>query len=426
MEVVLLKMPYLIDSTAVHDLENPTMRSVRECLKVGYSHIEYSPYSTYQSISSSEAADFIIQQLHKQTTEHILVKGYSNTTIEASIQNVLNTLHLSQCKIHFRNYSHKIDKLPQPNKIEHIGSPNSDVHQMLTEAYKDFSYKENPIPYMSIVVTGRHDNFSGGYMMRSQNTLTSIDYALSQVPLANIEVVFVDYATAETTTLLSEEFVIGPNLRNKVRFIIVPPKSHEKLCEKLNKKIAFFEYIAKNIGTRRSFGKFVLTANTDDLFSKNDGITMMELIGNVTEIWKLRKMDINQRCGHGSYRFAIVDSSDAFSKKSYPCATGDFLLLSKDLWDAVQGFNELPANPGVDTVFQARMMKFAPGFARMFVYPLIIHQRHPRQNMFRPSVANSEEVLNEYTCKGTCKLCSPYYDSDDWGLKNENFSVIIR
>jgi hypothetical protein len=226
---------------------------------------------------------------------------------------------------------------------------------------------------------------------------------------------------------------------------------HLGLVTKLNKSISFLEYIAKNIGIRRARGKFVLSTNPDDLLPSsffdliaahqfNSGIfyravrwdnrvntsqTIPELARGLNEQWTIQNWNVNQRCMIRRDRFKLIDSQKAYESDSFPCGGGDFLLLSKKMWDAVEGFNEFPANPNVDAIFTARLMKFVPGYAQLVVHPLILHQRHVKRNVFRPAVDNHTDYMNEYCCWGVCKICGKFADTVDWGLSASQFEDVV-
>ncbi|KAH0791394.1 Methyltransferase FkbM family [Histomonas meleagridis] len=326
---------------------------------------------------------------------------------------------------------------------------------MLEDSYKNFQIKENPQKkfYCSIVVPGRNDKYGIGFENRLQNFLNAIEYGIKTVPLADVEVIFVDYATPIENPLLSDVINVSKTFTGKVRFIVVPPNAHRTLEERYQTKYGFLEYVAKNIGVRRSQGKIILTTNADCLFPteffeliaghqfntaviyrgnrwnlnntmlERNNITMNEFIKIISETWRLKNMELSEWCTDFTNRFAVIDSCDEYYKKECSCAPGDFQMLSKDMWHAMQGFNELPANYATDSVFIARIMKLIPGYMRMFVHPLFFHQNHEgkaKQNRF----PKEKKVKKDYCCIGNCIACGPYYDCDDWGLAEYAFDEV--
>ncbi|KAH0792315.1 Methyltransferase FkbM family [Histomonas meleagridis] len=431
------------------------MRAVRECLKVNYTNVEYLPFLKYESITSDEVAKFVMNVFNPKG--HILLKGHSTIDIESAVKIALKSANISKCSVHFHNYSHKVSYNSKYNFKKFIGQKDTDVKTLIADAYKGFKLKQNPDKkyYASIVLTGRNDGYGIGFENRAQNFLKAIDYALKVVPLADVEIVLVDYATPVKNKLLSEVLKVPSGLHDKIRFIVVPPSVHTMLEERYQTKYDFLEYVAKNIGIRRLFGKFILTTNADCLFPteffeliaahqfnsavvyrgnrwdlkpdtlKTHNITMDNLIKIISETWTVSNMDIVQWCTDFDYRFAVIDSCREYKRKAASCAPGDFQMLSKYMWEAVQGFNEVPANPATDSVFIARMMKLMPGYMPMFVHPLFLHQYHNQSYGKRKIFPKEKPAKNDYCCIGNCISCAPFYDRNDWGLINYTFREIM-
>ena len=219
-----VEMPYLVDSELFKDIENPTMRAVRECRKVGYTNVEYAPFKEFHSISSKDAAKFLIKQLQNFKNEHILIKGYSRMDVKSSIQVALKSVGISKCSLHISSYSHTINPLSIPDKVKYIGSQNDSVSSMIFNAYSNFSRPEKKRPYLTFLTTGRNDQYSKNFETRIQNYLKTLSYGVKQSPLANIEVLIVDYGTPENMTSLGDVLHVEPYLKGKMRFIIVPQK----------------------------------------------------------------------------------------------------------------------------------------------------------------------------------------------------------
>jgi hypothetical protein len=450
-----VEVPNLVDHLAFHDLENPMIRAVRECRISGRSFIEHAPGATVDSFTANEVSKFVRRQIKDENDlrkGRFAIHGNTNVTVEQAVRIAVDAAGFGTCNLSFAPYPHRIPKVSDTNHQAIVGASDANVTAMIAQSFRDFSRQEKDSPYFSIVVVGRHDNFSKGFEDRAQNFLDTIDCHLQSVPLADIEIVFVDYATpVSDTTLLHEVLRVGEHLKGRVRFVIVPPESHSHLLRRLNASISFPEYIAKNIGIRRSRGKFVLTTNPDDLLSlrlfehiasrefntallyraprwDNRDTTFYpipDLVRGLSEPWDMRTWDVNQRCHVSVHRFSVINSSEALDAKLFPCGAGDFILMSKKLWDSVEGFNEFPANPNVDMLFFGRMMKFVPGFVQMVMYPLILHQRHVKRNIYRPSIVNTSDLVSEYACTGGCTRCGQFAETVNWGLSDERFKEVV-
>ena len=121
-------------------------------------------------------------------------------------------------------------------------------------------------PYISIVMAGRNDNYGNDFNYRLQNCLTWTIRNTEKFEIPT-EIVFVNYNPITENPAIPEIINIPQNLRfTPIRFITVPEDVHEQFNDPdKRRKVPLYEYIAKNIGIRRSTGEFILSANPDIL-----------------------------------------------------------------------------------------------------------------------------------------------------------------
>ncbi|KAH0790295.1 hypothetical protein GPJ56_005868 [Histomonas meleagridis] len=439
------EIPHIVDSKALYDLENPIMRTLLECKKVGYAYVESPTSLLYHSVTSDEVAELIYEQLQRHFKAHIAIRGSKQTKAETAIKTALEAANISNCSINFANSSHKPYYPYYFHWVEVLGKTAS-AEKIIKNEFEDFKAVTDSDVYLSIVVTNRNHGYYSGSEARVENFLKSIDYGLQRMPLANIELIVVDYSN-NNNKLLSDNIKIPNHLQGKVRFIKVPATTHQALESRFNVKQAFFEYVARNIGIRRSRGKFILTTNTNCIFSTeffeliasrqlNPGIVYQskqlnikkdanysidELITELPEIWTLNKMNIFD---HPEYedKISIIQSCDDLNNKTHH-TLNNFHLLSRDLWYAIQGYNEIPYNNVNSKVFMSRIMKLVNGYVRMYMQPMILYQTDDEGI---EEMQNEREIINEYCCDGKCKSCGPYYDSDNWGMAGQEFEEILK
>ena len=411
-KAVVFEVPSFIDYNVVNDPNNLFVHSIAEYYKT--MKIRDLNGTQVTSLTAREIASSIVSSIEERKKQKIVEKE------SFTITNFTDILVNSQ------NYPEFISKAVKHN----YDTPNE--------------------PYLSIVVVGRHDNFSKGFEERAQNFLDTIAEHSKKLPLANFEIVFVDYGTPRETTTLSKTFKIKEALKGKIRFIVVPVESHVKLTKRMNQTVSFYEYIAKNIGVRRSTGKFILTTNPDDLISIDffemiereeltDGLlyranrwsckedtkntlSTSQIIEKLQSPWEIKRQNLSSRCPTNIKKTVWFSDSQTLKNEAWSCGAGDFLMLSKEMWRSVQGFNEFPGNANVDALFLGKLMKFVPGYARTIIRSPIVHQYHPRRNIFRPSVKHHEELMIDYACEASCKDLGPYEDAQDWGLADEVFA----
>ncbi|OHS99024.1 hypothetical protein TRFO_08576 [Tritrichomonas foetus] len=431
------QIPLYIDSEVFYDPHNFIAHTMAECIKTNNSNIhkllnlfDINMIEANSNVSLN-SIDHILS--HKLTSEQIVSqKNISLNSILHYIKTEIN------CNL----------ALKQVSNVSINNNNENEFLQTIVQNITQYMVKDDK-PFVSIVIVGRHDGFSNGFEERTQHFFTSISQHLKNAPLANFEIVFVDYATPTENKKLSEIFQFDETLKKKIRFINVPVKSHYRLNRELNAKVSFYEYIAKNIGIRRAKGKFILTTNPDNLYNSdffdkiqrkqfNDGIlyrtnrfsckegikyNINELIHILNDTpWSLNdQFELASRCPTNLKGTSFEISVSSLQKDAWPCGAGDFLMMSAKMWDAVGGFNEFPGNANVDALLLGKMMKFVPGYIRFMMRAPIVHQYHPRKNIFRPAVRNHEEMMRSYACSCECKILGKFQDNDNWGLNDETY-----
>ena len=405
----IIEIPYFVDYEMYYDENNVLVHQISKMLARNEPLIDNEfDISNISSFTSKDLSQLILDKIEKKNLYTKIET--SNVVTEEQLETIKENV-----KIHF-------------DKMRNI--------------------KRNP--YLSIVIVGRNDNFSKGFEKRAQNFLSVIENYTYEVPLADFEIVFVDYATPIEEKPLSEVMKIeNPLFREKVHFIKVPLKTHHMLTQKLNQTLSFYEYIAKNIGVRRANGTFILTTNPDDILPIDffemisrkdftDGLLYRSMrwsckedteehmtVNDIEELlkspWDVKHQDLSMRCPTNIKKTVWFTDIQTLEKEAWSAGAGDFLMLSKDMWDVIHGFNEYPGNANVDALFLGKLMSFVPGYVRTFIRSPIIHQYHPRRNIYRPAVQHHEQLMRKYACSASCPSLNVYEDNPDWGLINELF-----
>ncbi|MCB0638458.1 MAG: hypothetical protein KDC54_17635 [Lewinella sp.] len=122
-------------------------------------------------------------------------------------------------------------------------------------------------PYLSIVVSGRNDNYGGDFERRLQRFVDRLTYLIEKYQLPT-ELLLVNYNPLADRPGL-EQMIQWPAGRRhlRIRMITVPPDVHRQFIDpSIRKTLPFFEFVAKNIGLRRATGAFILATNADILF----------------------------------------------------------------------------------------------------------------------------------------------------------------
>lgn len=243
-------------------------------------------------------------------------------------------------------------------------------------------------PYLSIVVASRNDDHGGDILKRMQLFVGGLLEQARRYSFP-IELVFVEWNPPENRPLLHEVLPKpSPEDCLTLRYITVPASIHSRYRRAHD--IPLFQMIAKNVGIRRARGAFILCTNVDILFSdalfrlladrtfKQDTYyraNRCDVPDGIDPQWSLDQQlawcgqNIIKRWGRdsrykninlemvglqnkGSAKKWLFDKMAlgttlfwSRQKKSYHqldlFACGDFTLMSREAWTAIQGYVEL-------------------------------------------------------------------------------------
>ena len=202
-----------------------------------------------------------------------------------------------------------------------------------------------PPPFLSIVVTGRHDNYGGDFNERFFTALRFNHQRLAERHVA-FEVILVEWNPIPDRPTLSEVVAREcPELGGVLRRVVVPAEYHRALTQ--NPRIPYLEYPAKNVGLRRATGSFVLVSNTDILLGHHvvDVIASRRLRPGV--VYRAPRYDI--KLGADQLRIgwdALQNPANhirrpTLSPPLYAGGSGDFALADRETFHVLRGYNEV-------------------------------------------------------------------------------------
>ena len=201
-------------------------------------------------------------------------------------------------------------------------------------------------PYVSIVLTGRNDDFGGDFNGRFFRALRFNHHELSKAGVSH-EFVFVEWRPVEDRPLLSEvlEEEFAALAPSQLRCYVVDPRYHDAYS--LNPRLQFQEFLAKNVGIRRAHGLFILTTNTDIYFSRG----IIERLGSRSLenriLYRAARCDLKSHIDVSHVDWQVLEDSrnydivNAIYPPLFTNASGDFLLTDYDSYHRLRGFNEL-------------------------------------------------------------------------------------
>jgi len=201
-------------------------------------------------------------------------------------------------------------------------------------------------PYITIVITGRNDDFGGDFNGRLFGALEFNHAHLSERGIPH-EFVFVEWRPLSGKPWLSEVLCDRyPQLVPHTLMCYVADEAYHDAYS-LNQKLQFQEFIAKNIAIRRCRAAYILTTNTDVYLSRGvlDLLEKRALAPRV--LYRTVRIDLKDNIGAVGMDFSVLEDERNYDHVNqieppyYTNASGDFLLLDRDSYQELRGFNEV-------------------------------------------------------------------------------------
>lgn len=240
-------------------------------------------------------------------------------------------------------------------------------------------------PYLSIVLTGRNDGYGSDFVGR---LLRTIEFNHRQLTTRAVphEVVLVEWAPPPDRPLLADIICEQlPDMTTIVRTITVDAEYQSTLS--LNPKLAYLEYIAKNVGVRRAAAPFVLASNCDIYLGKK----VLDVIGGralaAGAIYRAARYDLKLGLDESRIDWdALEDISNLATPPKdirpplFGPGTGDFILADRDTWHGLRGFNEVyrVGRVGLDRNFIVKAR--SSGVTIEDIGGPVYHVNHPGSN----------------------------------------------
>lgn len=284
------------------------------------------------------------------------------------------------------------------------------------------------LPYLSVVITGRNDDYGVDFLGRITTFVRSLDHQARRSP-GKIELVVVEWNPESDKPSLRDVLPACDNIFLSI--ITVPAEIHNTL----NTKIPVLEMYGKNTGARHSMGQFVLITNPDIVFTQElvDWMCSGKLDHDTfyrTDRYDFHSDGISEHdpgeyvdfaaqhtfvahCAQGSVpvnlgcRLGQLPSTHR-GPHLHTNASGDFMLLSRKALDRINGlFTSLEHRWHNDSYSVIRMDWL--GLKQVvLINPLcIFHQHHERVGADHPW--NIEQALKLGRTLGP----------DDWGLAGQ-------
>jgi hypothetical protein len=197
-------------------------------------------------------------------------------------------------------------------------------------------------PYLTIILTGRNDDFGGDF---NQRLLAAAEFNHRHLLGHGIphEYLFVEWSPIRDKPFLAE--ILKAELPWWDRLYVVDPAWHRHFS--VNPKLVFMEFFAKNVGLRRARGRFVLTTNTDIWLSRGVFEALASSALEVGSLYRCIRIDLRRDIGYQGITFEVLEHPDSLLRTNlvvpdlYANGAGDFILLDRDSYLDMGGFNEV-------------------------------------------------------------------------------------
>jgi hypothetical protein len=272
---------------------------------------------------------------------------------------------------------------------------------------------------LSIVLTGRNDNYGGDFGTRMMRALR-----FNWPPLAGgrCEIVFVEWNPVPDRPLLFDlaRAELRDIPRERFRGYVVDRRYHDALA--LNPKLEYLEYLAKNVGIRRASGRMVLVTNTDIFFSRGIVTALNGMAFEPGTVYRAARVDLALGADQSHVTWEGLEDPAGHARRPvlqpplFAGGSGDFLLLDRDHWHRLRGFNEVyrVARVGIDHNFLVKA--YGCGLRIHDLGSPVYHVNHP--GSYRISKNTATEAAAEASW-GKRRWPSRHvvYDNDEgWGL----------
>ncbi|MGE0392404.1 MAG: hypothetical protein AB7I25_01440 [Vicinamibacterales bacterium] len=275
-------------------------------------------------------------------------------------------------------------------------------------------------PYVSLLLTGRNDGYGVDFNDRFLRTLefNVRELRARQIPF---EVVLIEWAPPEDRPLLadlvSEQL---PGVSDVLTTYVVDAQYQEAMSQ--NPHLWYLEFVAKNVGLRRVRGEFVLSTNADVYVSRGilDALAARTL--RPATLYRALRVDVKLGVDHTHVGWDLLEdernqlTGQPMRPPLFPGGTGDFLLLDRDTFLKVKGFNEVyrRARVGVDYNFLVKF--YGSGYPIVDIGHPVYHIAHvggyrPSKSLYRDHPEKAHYGDHRWPSHAVV-----YDNHDDWGL----------
>jgi hypothetical protein len=275
-------------------------------------------------------------------------------------------------------------------------------------------------PALSIVVTGRNDGHGGDFNGRFLRTLAFNHDRLTERGIA-YELVLVEWAPPADRPRLSD--VVRetlPRVAPSLASYLVDARYHDA-CS-LNPRLTYMEFLAKNVGIRRAQGRAVLSTNADIYLGRGVVDALAGAMIEPRTVYRATRVDVKLGADESHVHWDLLeDTRNQTANKPiqpplYSGGSGDFLLLERDSFHALRGFNEIYRLARIGTDLNFLVKAYSSGFRISDVGGAVYHTSHVGSFRISRNVVPDEVEASWGTQWPARRVV--YENPESWGLRD--------
>jgi predicted O-methyltransferase YrrM len=270
---------------------------------------------------------------------------------------------------------------------------------------------------LEIVLSGRNDDYGGEDFHERMLTVAAFNHARLTEAGVPHRFTLVEWNPPEGRTPLIDR------LRERLpwwhRSWVVSRAWHAWYQE--NPRLQFMEFFAKNAGIRRATGDWILTTNSDVFLGR-------EIVARLTEgrltpgtLYRASRLDLDRGMPRDEVSWDLLEAPRHLLRRFDPEppymseAAGDFLLLDRESYHGVGGFNERIRFSKIHKDGQFCIQAHHHGLAIEWLGP-VYHIDHDgsfinTKHTYQPGFADAP-FGPDWPC------WQPHWNREDWGVRN--------
>jgi hypothetical protein len=280
---------------------------------------------------------------------------------------------------------------------------------------------ESGSPFLSFVITARHDNYGGDFRERIATPLRFNHEQLRSRDVA-YEVILVEWDPVAGRPLLCEMLAKElPDIAAMVlRTVVVAPQYQVAMTQ--NPRVPYLEYVAKNVGIRRATAPFVLVTNADILLGREVVDAIAARRPRPGTMYRAPRYDIKLGVDQAGLRWAALEDPanqvrrPVLESPLFGSAAGDFLLADRETFHRLRGFNEVyrAARAGIDLNFMVKV--HGAGIPIEQIGGPVYHINHIGSMRISKSLHRDRRAESPWGDLDWHSASVTYHNPDGWGL----------